>query len=179
MLFNFDMQLEPNLFFVKTFKDDKDNTLKVDARGCHDSVAKCFYIKAGSMITLCSNPRSKFFSSPDLQKMYEDTILSSITSAGDDIHYYLTKDIRCYPIDKNDELTVAASLVRGLLTMGSTSWKNAEGVSVRKMNSSKTMLGSVDEQMLNILRYEEAAELTFNMLSAKRNLFILILSEGI
>lgn len=173
---NSDMQLEPNLFFVKTFKDDEDNTLKVDARGYHDPVAKCFYIKAGSMITLCSNPRSKFFSIPELQKMYEDTVLSSITSAGDDIHCYLTRDIRCYPIDKNDELTVAASLVRGLLTTGSTSWRNAEGVSVRKMSSSKTVLGSVDEQTLNTLRYEEAAELTFNMISAKRALFILILS---
>lgn len=159
------MQIEANLFFER----GKD----ISARGYHDEVAKCFHLKAGSMAFKSDNPKRDFYSTPSIKEMYEKEILPHTSSAGDDSHFYLQRDVSCYPLDNSDELTVAASLVSGKHVKGDRVWKNLDGVSYRDLKATNNSLLVVDD---NIQRYEDATIKTFEMLSAKKSILIQILS---
>ena len=165
------MQLEPNLFFEK--KDEQ-----IDAYGVHDEIGKCFYLLGGSQGNLCSNHKRIFLGQPEFQKKYEIEILppERRSSAGDDTHYYLQKNIRCYPADGMDELTVAASLIAGRAMKGNNVWKDEDGVSVKKQQASKVDFDKVDENDANIQRYESVTQMTFDIIAAKKPLLILTLS---
>lgn len=160
------MMVEPNLTYEKD---------RIYARGQHDPVGKCLLLKAGSSGLLCKNPKRTFFGLPTILRMYEDNILPNTTSAGDDTQYYLQKDLRCYPTDNYDELSVAASLMAGVLVKGENVWRNSEGVSVRKMRS-KIIPAPAEETEENAKQFDAATLKTFEMINSKRDVMIDILS---
>lgn len=167
------MMIEPNLFL-------KDKTGNDYAKGFHDKEGKCFYLKAGSQFTFCGNSKKVFWYYPYIQKIMNEISSSNPSTTGDDNHFYLRDDIKCYAIADSptgnnlDELSIAASIVYGKLMKGENVWKNEDGVSVKKMKSSTEPI--FDDTNLNIQRYEAAAELTFNMIYPRRDLLIQILS---
>lgn len=161
--------LEPNLFYSK----GKD----IEARGYHDEEAKCFHLKAGSQGIKSENLKRDFFSTPAIKELYEKEIEPSMTSAGDDTHFYIQKDIHCYPLDNFDELTVAASLVSGKPIKGEKVWKNADGVPYKELKT-KVISVSFGETGEENRRYEEATNKTVEMLSEKKHILIQILSNA-
>ena len=161
------MQLDANLFY----EDER-----IDARGNHDSEGKSLLLKAGSAGVICPNPRREFFGLPTgMLKMYETDIIPNLSIAGDDAHYYLQKDVRCYPMEKYDELSVAASLIAGRPIKGESVWKNSEGISVRKMRSTVPPEQVVETEE-SVKRYDDAAQKMFDVLSSNRSRLIDILS---
>ena len=163
------MMIEPNLFYSK----GKD----IESRGYHDEEAKCFHLKAGSMGLLSPNLKKDFASVPLLKDWFEKEILPHTTSAGDDSHFYIQRDIHCYPINDIDELTVAASMVSGKHIRGDKVWKNAEGVPVKELKA-KVVSVSFSETGDNYRRYEEATNKTIEMLTERKHILIQILSNA-
>ena len=163
------MMIEPNLFYSK----GKD----IEARGYHDEEAKCFHLKAGSQGIFSENLKRDFASTPFLKDMFEKEVLPYTTSAGDDTHFYIQRDIHCYPIEAVDELTVAASMVAGKVMSGERQWRNSEGVTVKELKT-KVVSVSFTENGDAYRRYEEATNKTVEMLTAKKDILIQILSNA-
>lgn len=168
------MTIDANL----TYEDRKEG---FHARGMHDKEGKCLHLKAGFTFKLCENPRNAFAYYPELQTFLEKKIIPYAQSAGDDTHFCVTKDVPCYAITDSpnghnlDELSFAASIIAGKAIKGENVWKNEEGITLKKLRSTQTF-DLVDETILNVQRYEDAAKSTFDMILAKRSLLINILS---
>jgi len=161
------MQLEPNLFY------ERDG---IYARGFHDEVGKCFHIFPGSEGIRCENPKKAFFGLPNIQKVYENEISPYTETTGDDTHFHLKRDVRCYPMDNYDELSIAGSLMAGVLVKGVNVWKNDGGVTVRILRSKTIAIPVSEDTEENVKRYEDATRKTFDMISSKRSTLIAILS---
>jgi hypothetical protein len=163
------MMIEPNLFY------EQDG---INARGYHDPIGKCFILSIGSNGIASENAKRIFFQVPAILKMYESDIIPHTSSAGDDTHYYLQKDIRCYPTDNYDELSVAASLIAGKLIKGKNVWRNIDGKSVRKLelNASGTPETTTELSEELIKRYDDAADKMFNIAMSNRHRIIDTLS---
>jgi len=164
------MMIEPNLFY------EKDG---INARGFHDPVSKCLTLSAGSAGILSDDAKKAFFTTPVMMRMYHSDILPYTSSAGDDKHFYLTKDLRCYPTDNYDELSVAASMMAGKLIKGKNVWRNKDGITfgrIKAIESSIAPLETAETLDENIPRYEAAAQKMFDIASGDRNRLINTLS---
>lgn len=166
------MMLEPNLFFV-------DKKKKIDVRGYHDPASKRLTLMPGSSGTICGNPKNIFFSCPNILAIYVSDLLSCISSTGDDCHFYIQKELHCYPTDNRDELSVAASLMAGELTRGDKVWKNGNGDNQQKQKLFAVSPVSETSPTMSpedVARFEDATQKTVEKIT--RPLMIAILSLG-